>query len=638
MASGVTYHYKINPETGLEILTVNNVTQLPPSWGLSNEDFSSAEGPPIEPTIWQLYMRSMRHYDSDLIKDANNTVDVLLVFAGLFSAVLSALIQITYPKLQPDQGDILLAILQETRQPGSTTHQKFEVPLYATRVNFLLFTGLFISIFVALLGILVKQWARSYQRNLESVSSTQLRARVRHYRYVGAKYWGLSGFVALLSISMHIALFISAIGILHFLYATAPETGAGAATALAIGTTIFIVTSLIPVFRPEAPYRSPLSRVLTWIVDKIHQPAQIKKDEESKGGGLEDDFKQSSGEATKEIRIVRSQLQLDLDIITHLMKRADKSTERSILDKCFERLPNLTLLAREEPQSILEQEIIGEVYVFLAQGCLLEGKAGAKAVNPDRLKRSRILCEFLRWFLSLKRTSELRIALKTRFLHHGFNPRELPTALANDEDATNRAIGYSALGCIEHLLDQESDDPDCELCKDRLGRIQTQGQPLDREVMMQNITTFIIGFSNCLLAWDLNGHKNQMDTVDRDERCRLALEKLKSVLEPSDPPEEEAIAYVPLDKEKASWKLVLEEARGATDDLKRTWFDPVIAFIDTVQSNPPATPFDAQPGPKHTTAKATSGGSRNPRVSTVVPGGNVATTSGYVQPLRRNQL
>ncbi|CAG7854391.1 SubName: Full=Uncharacterized protein {ECO:0000313/EMBL:CCA72429.1} [Serendipita indica DSM 11827] len=591
------YGVRYDQENALGSVTLNGFTALPPGWGLSNID---AEGSPAQPTVWSVYMQKGHNYDDDLVEDANNTVDVLLVFAGLFSAVLSAFIQITYSKLQPDQGDILLAILQETRQPGSTSQDQFKIPAYITSVNCFLFAGLFISIFVALLGILVRQWTRSYQRNLKAVSSTQLRARIRHYRYKGAKKWKLSGFVAFLSICMHLALFISAIGILQLLFATAPAAGIVALVVSGIGTLIFFVTSLIPLFQPEAPFQSPLSKGVSWIVSwvgrwvawigyKIHvhshpqhgKASNVEEDKEegkesNSDAGLENDLGHSPKEATKEIDLVRKRVDLDLDIIASLIKRADKSTERVILDLCFEHLPNLVTLERKHPHIILEKEIITEVYIFLAKGCILQPASGEKTVDETRRKRAVLLCEFLRWFLSIEGCSDQRYALKGRLTKDNFDPRELPTALAKysdpnptgqvkESDTKNVVIAYSALGRIDHLSEQQRDDQGCAHCEKSLASIQDKNQ--DRNAMMENISKFIIGFSDCLLV------------------CAL-----KSVLEPPDLPKNEVNDFVPWDKEKAVWKSALEQKKNGTGELPRIWFNPAINFINTVKSNP--TPRD----------------------------------------------
>lgn len=549
--------YKYNNPDGLGTPTVDNITQLAPS-GSDQKD---------APTIWQLYMRGANSYDQDLIKDINNTVDVLLIFAGLFSAVLTGIIQVTYPRLQPDSG---------------------AVPSYATAVNGLLFTSLFISIFVAFLGILVKQWTYSYRYNLDGVSSIQHRGRIRHYRYAGAKKWKLSSFVTFLTIFMHISLLISAIGVLRLLVATAPAIAPWPITIFVIGMIIFLATILISVLKLDSPFQTPLSRFLTSLVRGIYPSAHVKKDEENNGSGLVNDTKQVLRKETMEAHITRWRLRLDFDMIVHLLRHADKSTERAILEKCFEALPILTLLGRNQPSLILENDIIPENYIFLAESCLSTDKPVVKLVKPIR---SKLLCVFLRWYLSLERGA-LRDTLKKRLTHDNFDLKRLPTNLTNHDDEGYRALGYSALERVEHLLDEKdekSEGLNCKRCMDRLGIIK--GKPPRREDMVRDITNFIIGFSDCLLAWDQTGDRNQKATADLGKRCQDALETLETILPSPGPPPSGDMAYVPWHDEKKVWEAALKLTRDATEELETMWFRPLMKLIKAVRSVAPPSPF-----------------------------------------------
>ncbi|KAG8810901.1 hypothetical protein FRC17_002710, partial [Serendipita sp. 399] len=314
---------------GLDVFTHQDHTAPPPGYDKTNSGSQEAR------TVWSYYDQKGHHYDSDLVGDANNTVEVLLIFAGLFSAVVSAFISQTYPMLKPDPVDTLTSILQELRKPGSVPEQPFVIPEYAVRVNCFLFAGLFVSMIVALLSILVKQWTRSYQRDLAGVSSPHLRARIRHFRYHGVKRWHLAGIVGLLSIFMHFALFVSAVGIIDLLLATAPTVGYVALSMFVPGALFFVITTGLPLFVVDAPFRSPLSNLLLNMKRRIHLPEiqrQKNDDIEMSKEGLEDQVENTQEGESTENSIVRTQVHLDLDILSHLLAAADKSTERWLLD------------------------------------------------------------------------------------------------------------------------------------------------------------------------------------------------------------------------------------------------------------------------------------------------------------------
>ncbi|KAI0821282.1 hypothetical protein BC629DRAFT_442168 [Irpex lacteus] len=55
-----------------------------------------------QPTGWAAVAASVREYDEDRIKSTKEDIDTLLVFAGLFSAVLTAFLIESYQRLLPD--------------------------------------------------------------------------------------------------------------------------------------------------------------------------------------------------------------------------------------------------------------------------------------------------------------------------------------------------------------------------------------------------------------------------------------------------------------------------------------------------------------------------------------------------------
>jgi hypothetical protein len=57
--------------TGLDVHYTQEHTSPPPNWENPGHD---------HPTIWNFYSNLGKSYDSDLVKDSTNTVEVLLIF------------------------------------------------------------------------------------------------------------------------------------------------------------------------------------------------------------------------------------------------------------------------------------------------------------------------------------------------------------------------------------------------------------------------------------------------------------------------------------------------------------------------------------------------------------------------------
>ncbi|KAF8147049.1 hypothetical protein K438DRAFT_1542825, partial [Mycena galopus ATCC 62051] len=74
--------------------------------------------------LWAVYISEAEKYDKALVESWKADMEGLLIFAGLFSATLTAFLLESYRSLTPDQGAITIAILaQISRQldPDSDT-------------------------------------------------------------------------------------------------------------------------------------------------------------------------------------------------------------------------------------------------------------------------------------------------------------------------------------------------------------------------------------------------------------------------------------------------------------------------------------------------------------------------------------
>ncbi|KAI0076112.1 hypothetical protein K474DRAFT_1598643, partial [Panus rudis PR-1116 ss-1] len=134
-------------------------------------DSPSTRDKPFTTAPWQTLKRYIKDEDEKKIRDVKEDIDTLLVFAGLFSAVLTAFTIESYRQLQPDPTNttafLLVAIagqLNRTLVDGTLANsfQPSPVSPSSRMVNGLWFTSLFLSLVTASLGMLAKQWLREY--------------------------------------------------------------------------------------------------------------------------------------------------------------------------------------------------------------------------------------------------------------------------------------------------------------------------------------------------------------------------------------------------------------------------------------------------------------------------------------------
>ncbi|KAK0185917.1 hypothetical protein F5146DRAFT_1068496 [Armillaria mellea] len=123
--------------------------------------------------VWRTYEDESRIHDANMVEESRDNVDVLLVFAGLFSAVVTTFVAQTYQNLQADYTAISasllfeLVLVQRAIANGSSVNSIAPSPLNpviafvpATTdvwVNGLWSVSLFLSLTTALVAVLVKQ-------------------------------------------------------------------------------------------------------------------------------------------------------------------------------------------------------------------------------------------------------------------------------------------------------------------------------------------------------------------------------------------------------------------------------------------------------------------------------------------------
>ncbi|KAI0716573.1 hypothetical protein C8Q76DRAFT_572271, partial [Earliella scabrosa] len=211
------------------------------------------------------------HYDG-LVTRWKEEMDTLLVYAGLFSAVLTAFNVQSYQLLQPDPTDSTLVVLQQinskldsftvalpfvnstqdVRAPGV---ESFQAPSSAVWINILWFSGLVLSLASASLALVVKQWL---QQAVSGVSGTSRQsARLRQYRLNGLIRWRVGTIVVALPIFLQLALILFLGGMTILLW-TLHNTVAAVTTFLVVALFAFlIIVTIMPAFSWDCCYRSP---------------------------------------------------------------------------------------------------------------------------------------------------------------------------------------------------------------------------------------------------------------------------------------------------------------------------------------------------------------------------------------------
>ncbi|SJL12503.1 uncharacterized protein ARMOST_15930 [Armillaria ostoyae] len=220
--------------------------------------------------IWPIYLEEAADFDANMLAEWRDTIDVLLVFAGLFSVVLTTFVTQTSQNMQPNYNQASTLILFEILKATASNGSQISIPSSPTAffspgpsssdewINSLWFVSLTLSLITALVAVLVKQWLHQYVA-IVSDSSARDRARIRHMRYAGLQAWQVPMIIGILPVLLHVSLALFFAGLAVFLFSLGMKVAwlvsiIGVATYMA-----YIIALILPVVYPYCPFKVPLT-------------------------------------------------------------------------------------------------------------------------------------------------------------------------------------------------------------------------------------------------------------------------------------------------------------------------------------------------------------------------------------------
>ncbi|KAI0326448.1 hypothetical protein GY45DRAFT_1363874 [Cubamyces sp. BRFM 1775] len=229
-------------------------------WNTRKETYTHYE----KAQAWDKAAKKVEEVSEEMVRRWSGEIDTLLVFAGLFSAVITAFNVESYKLLRdavPDPTLIMLARMY-AHMSGSTGYESLPtptkpIPRWIIFLNSLWFSGLVFSLAAASIGITVKQWLGRYQVGLSGVSKDV--RRLRQYRLNGLRKWHLGAIVATLPILLQIALDMFVLGLLVLLWNLSQTVAIVVGVFISLLLLFIIITPSLPVIWTDCSYVSPQS-------------------------------------------------------------------------------------------------------------------------------------------------------------------------------------------------------------------------------------------------------------------------------------------------------------------------------------------------------------------------------------------
>ncbi|EEB95966.1 hypothetical protein MPER_04982 [Moniliophthora perniciosa FA553] len=202
---------------------------LPPS----NATFSDrgedepADKPGSVADAWEVLMKAVNKYDDEMVKNWKEDIDTLLVFAGLFSAVVTAFVIESYQWLNRNPADTTVALLtQISKQLGnssvpfdeSLSTSTFQASALSVRVNTFWFLSLILSLTSGLFALLCKTMVERTPDEIYQRRSPGEALGLRNMRERSLEIWGVPSFLAVLPILLELALLLFFAGVIDLLW------------------------------------------------------------------------------------------------------------------------------------------------------------------------------------------------------------------------------------------------------------------------------------------------------------------------------------------------------------------------------------------------------------------------------------
>ncbi|KAH9989152.1 hypothetical protein BJV77DRAFT_699144 [Russula vinacea] len=239
--------------------------------------------------LFSMYSRIVEAEDNKMTEHWQKDADGILIFAGLFSAVVGTLLSVTLQDLKPSprpqsqfQGNSefylknicrFLSHQNESCDPLPslvTDSSTFSPSKSAIWVNSLLLLSVLISLTCAMLATFMQKWARRYIKNTQpSRYSPHKRARLRAFFSDGVEKWHVSWAVETLPILLHISAFLFFVGLIIYLFSTNRAVFGAVVWWVLLSMMAYLSITFLPLFWPNSPYDAPLSSPIWYLYGSV---------------------------------------------------------------------------------------------------------------------------------------------------------------------------------------------------------------------------------------------------------------------------------------------------------------------------------------------------------------------------------
>ncbi|KAF8132153.1 hypothetical protein K438DRAFT_1443858, partial [Mycena galopus ATCC 62051] len=221
---------------------------------------------------WAECANATRQFDMEMVGSLRGDMDTLLVFASLFSAVVTAFVIVSYPGLiaGTSSGDTTAALLQQFLLH---MNEKIDAPMIRMEtstssapstssicINALWFSSLTLSLNTVLGAILAKQWLSEYELvTCSTQKSPREQVPLRQLKFDSLGRWRVPTIIEYLPVQLILALFLFFAGLVYFVWTLNPTVAIITSFWVGVFALAFLATTLLPSFFDLCAFCSPQS-------------------------------------------------------------------------------------------------------------------------------------------------------------------------------------------------------------------------------------------------------------------------------------------------------------------------------------------------------------------------------------------
>ncbi|KIM33607.1 hypothetical protein M408DRAFT_19871 [Serendipita vermifera MAFF 305830] len=214
--------------------------------------------------IWGLYLKETEAEDKELTELWNNSLDSLLIFAGLFGGILTAFLIESRKDLQEDPQQHLLKQILFTLQQSNADPallEPFQPEPTSIHVNGLWFSSLTLTLVSALGGVLAKGWLAKF--NPATRRERAVDAYDRQLRALRAQQWRLAPIITAIPLLIQASLFLFFVGLIIQILDNNIQIWLVVIVLVAAAALLYIFSTILPWFSPSSPFQTPISAIVT---------------------------------------------------------------------------------------------------------------------------------------------------------------------------------------------------------------------------------------------------------------------------------------------------------------------------------------------------------------------------------------